>query len=212
MGMEDPQLTQARERMVQDQIEARGVTDQRVLAAIRLVPRHRFVPEAMEAEAYADHPLPIGHGQTISQPYIVAFMAEALALKGHERVLEIGSGSGYMAAVLSQLCKKVLALELETVLAKRSQRLLQELGIENVQVRCADGCLGAPEEGGFDAILFSCAAPELRAEWKQQLLPHGRIVLPLGPPGGTQELIRITRRDGADILERFMDVCFVPLR
>lgn len=202
---------EARDRMVREQIEARGISDARVLQALRIVPRHAFVPEAFQAEAYADHPLPIGHGQTISQPYIVAFMAEALHLRGHERVLEVGSGSGYLAAVLSQLCHQVVALELEPALASLSRRTLKTLGISNVEVCCADGSLGCPDHAPFDAIVVSCAAPHLCPAWEAQLAPKGRLVFPLGPADGIQQLVRVQRKQGVLVLSHLLDVRFVPL-
>jgi protein-L-isoaspartate(D-aspartate) O-methyltransferase len=203
---------EARDRMVREQIEARGVSDVRVLQAMRAVPRHAFVPVAFQAEAYGDHPLPIGHGQTISQPYIVAFMAEALHLRGSERVLEVGSGSGYMAAVLAQLCQEVIAVELEPALFGLSHRALKSLGISNVEVRCSDGSLGCPERAPFDAILVSCAAAHLCPAWEAQLAPKGRLVFPLGSSEGIQQLVRVQRKQGSLVLSHLLDVRFVPLR
>ena len=150
-----------RARMVREQIEARGVRDPRVLAAMREVPRHRFVPEENQALAHGDHPLPIGRGQTLSQPYIVAFMAEALELTGSETVLEVGAGSGYFAAVLGRLARRVEALELEPELAARSSTLLAELGFTNVGVHLGDGSLGWPPLAPFQAIVLSCAARDV---------------------------------------------------
>ena len=202
----------AREGMVREQIEARGVRDPRVLAAMRGVPRHLFVPGRLAAEAHADRPLPIGGGQTISQPYIVAAMAEALQLTGSERVLEVGSGSGYMAAVLSALCLEVLAVELEPDLAQRAALTLDRLGCANVRMRCGDGSLGWPEHAPFDAILVSCATPVIPPPLWEQLAEGGRIILPMGPAGATQELILARKTAGGSQLSRLGAVIFVPLR
>ena len=201
-----------REAMVREQIEARGVRDARVLAAMRAVPRHRFVPDDLAAYAHDDRPLPIGAGQTISQPYIVAAMAEALELTGSERVLEVGSGSGYMSAVLSLLCRDVYAIELEPDLARRSARTLEALGCANVHLRCGDGAQGWPEPAGFDAILLSCAAPAIPPALWDQLDPGGRIILPMGAPDATQELVLVRRSPGGSVVSRLMAVVFVPLR
>lgn len=201
-----------REVMVREQIEARGVRDPRVLAAMRAVPRHRFVPGPLAGAAHADHPLPIGGGQTISQPYIVAAMAEALELTGDERVLEVGSGSGYMAAVLSVLCREVCGVELDPDLHRRAAETLAALGCGNVRLRCGDGALGWPEPGSFDAILLSCAAPAIPPELWNQLAMGGRIILPLGPPGATQELVLVRKTPEGSVVDRLMAVVFVPLR
>jgi len=200
------------EAMVREQIEARGVCDPRVLAAMRAVPRLRFVPGALAGEAHADRPLPIGAGQTISQPYIVAAMAEALELTGSERVLEVGAGSGYMAAVLAALSREVYAMELEPGLLARAAATLAGLGCGNVHLRCGDGALGWPEEAPFDAILLSCAAPRIPPDLWDQLAADGRIILPMGPPGATQELILARRTAAGSRVSRLMAVCFVPLR
>ena len=202
----------ARDGMVRNQIEARGVRDPRVLAAMRDVPRHRFVPGQLAAEAHADRPLPIGAGQTISQPYIVAAMAEALELTGSERVLEVGSGSGYMAAVLSALSREVYAVELEPELAERAARTLAELGCPNVRMRCGDGRLGWPEHAPFDAILLSCAAPAIPPDLWDQLAMGGRIILPMGEPDATQELVVVRKTPAGSRVSRLMAVVFVPLR
>lgn len=198
--------------MVENQILTRGVSDPRVLEAMRAVPRHRFVPAGLLPQAHADHPLPIGQGQTISQPYIVAYMAEMLALRGHERVLEVGSGSGYMAAVLSLLVKEVFALELETTLWEQSRERLAELGYDNIQLRCSDGAQGWPEQAPFDAILLSCAAPEVPPRPWEQLAEGGYLLLPLGPAAGFQHLVRIQKRDGEPVSQILLPVSFVPLR
>ena len=203
-------LRGAREAMVLRQIEARGVRDPRVLSALLEVPRHRFVPEWERSDAHGDHPLPIGRGQTISQPYIVAFMAEALELSGTERVLEVGSGSGYFAAVLARLALGVVALELEPELVTRSSALLAELGIGNVEVHLADGARGWAAGAPYDAIVLSCTAPAVPEALWDQLAPGGVLLSPLGSPWETQWLTRF--RGGPAHPERLLPVAFVPLR
>jgi protein-L-isoaspartate(D-aspartate) O-methyltransferase len=203
-------LRKAREAMVLTQISARGVRDPRVLSAMIEVPRHRFVPASEQAGAHGDHPLPIGRGQTISQPYIVAFMAEALELTGTERVLEVGSGSGYFAAVLACLAREVVALELEPLLATRSAALLEELGIGNVAVHLADGSRGWPPSAPYEAIVLSCTAPAVPEALWDQLGPGGHLLAPLGSPWETQWLTRY--RGGPAHPERLLPVAFVPLR
>jgi protein-L-isoaspartate(D-aspartate) O-methyltransferase len=188
------------------------VRDPKVLEAMRTVPRHRFVPGELAAEAHADRPLPIGAGQTISQPYIVAAMAEALELTGSERVLEVGSGSGYMAAVLSILAREVHAVELEPELQRRAAPVLARLGCSNVHLKCGDGALGWPERAPFDAIVLSCAAAGIPPDLWDQLAMGGRIILPLGAPDATQELVLARKTPGGSRIERLMAVCFVPLR
>ncbi len=209
----DPRLAAAeRDAMVREQIEARGVRDPRVLAALRRVPRHRFVPAALAAEAHADRPLPIGAGQTISQPYIVAAISEALGLTGGERVLEVGAGSGYMAAVLAELAAEVFAVELEPGLHARAGATLAALGCANVHLACGDGALGWPERAPFAAILLSCAAERIPPALWDQLGPGGRLILPLGPDGGAQELVLARKLAGGSVFTRLMGVRFVPLR
>ena len=208
---EDP-FFRERENMVREQIEARGVRDERVLNSLRRVPRHRFVPRALWRVAYGDHPLPIGPGQTISQPYIVASMAESLELKGGERVLEVGSGCGYAAAVISLLAREVFGLELERALAFQSRETVEELGFENVHLRQGDGNLGWPEEAPFDAILLSCAAAKVPEALWEQLAEGGRLLLPLGPFGGTQHLVLARKQGGHRRLQVLEAVVFVPLR
>jgi len=209
----DPRLAaEARERMVREQIAARGVRDPRVLEAMRQVPRHRFVPAALAWEAHADRPLPIGGGQTISQPYIVAAMAEALELRGGERALEVGCGSGYMAAVLAALCREVCTMELDPELHRRARETLAGLGCANVRTVCADGALGWPEPAPFEAIVLSCAAPRIPAPLWEQLALGGRMILPLGGPDDPQELVLARKTPAGRELDRLMAVRFVPLR
>ena len=169
-----------RERMVSEHLQGRGILDPRVLRAVGKVPRHLFVDEALVGRAYGDHPLPIGDGQTISQPYMVALMTEALELHGHERVLEIGTGCGYQTAVLAEVCGKVFSVERLKSLADRATRRLDRLGYYNVLVRVADGSLGWKEEAPFDAILVAAAAPTIPQALVDQLAPKGRLIVPVG--------------------------------
>jgi protein-L-isoaspartate(D-aspartate) O-methyltransferase len=204
--------TTEREQFIEKQIQARGVCDQLVLDAMRKVPRELFVPKELRAEAYEDRPLPIGSGQTISQPYIVAFMIEALALRGGEKVLEIGAGSGYAAAVLSQIAGDVFTIERVGDLARRATSNLKKAGCERVRVRHADGTEGWADEAPFDAILVSAGAPDVPTSLMRQLRVGGRMVIPVGKNPRAQELIRITRTTEDDFQrEDIADVRFVPL-
>ena len=200
---------QARERMVAEQIAARGVKDPLTLAAMRRVPRHLFVPEASRGEAYADHPLPIGHGQTISQPYIVAFMTEALGLRGGESVLEVGTGCGYQAAVLASIVAHVYTIEIVEPLAEQAGRRLRDLGYRNALVRAGDGYLGWPERAPFDAIIVTAAAPRIPETLKAQLKPGGRLIVPVGDE--SQELVLVVRQDKGYDERRVLPVRFVPM-
>jgi len=200
----------ARERMVRDQIEARGVRDKKVLGALRRVERHRFVPEGVRAQAYEDHPLAIGQGQTISQPYIVAAMTEAARLRGGERVLEIGTGSGYQAAVLSLCAARVYTIEIVPELGRSAQKRLAALGYKNVEVRIGDGYQGWPDQAPFDAIVVTAAPEQVPRALIDQLAVGGRMVLPVGPDDA-QELVRITRTAKGHQREKLMDVRFVPM-
>ncbi|NPA92447.1 MAG: protein-L-isoaspartate(D-aspartate) O-methyltransferase [Chloroflexi bacterium] len=201
--------TQA-ERMVQEQIAARGVRDPRVLEAMRRVPRHLFVPEAYRSSAYEDHPLPIGHGQTISQPFIVAYMTELLDLPPDAKVLEIGTGSGYQAAVLAHLAREVHTIERFPALAEAAQRRLEALGLDNVTVHVGDGSHGLPEHAPFDGILVAAAAPEVPVALLAQLVEGGHLVIPVGARG-MQRLERWTRRADGFHREVLDAVAFVPL-
>lgn len=201
-----------REAMVEDQLVRRGIRDARVLAAMRAVPRHHFVPERWVGAAYADSPVPIGLGQTISQPFVVAFMAEALRLRGGERVLEVGSGSGYAAAILSRLAADVYGIELEEELHRRSVEVIEALGYRNVHLRAGDGFHGWPESAPFDAILLSCAAEELPEPLWAQLRVGGVLVYPRGPPGGAQELVHVEKTATGRKERRLELVQFVPMR
>ena len=202
-------LAQARERMVAEQIASRGVKDPLTLAALRQVPRHHFVPEASRAQAYDDHPLPIGHDQTISQPYIVAFMTEALRLQGGETVLEVGTGCGYQAAVLSIIAARVYTIEIVPPLAEESARRLSALGYANVHVRAGDGYAGWPEEAPFDAIIVTAAAPRIPEVLKTQLKDGGRLIVPVGEE--SQELVVVVRRGNTYEERRVLPVRFVPM-
>ncbi|MBC7251790.1 MAG: protein-L-isoaspartate(D-aspartate) O-methyltransferase [Anaerolineae bacterium] len=200
----------ARERMVQSQIEARGIKDPRVLEAMRQVPRHLFVPVDMRGSAYRDSPLPIGEGQTISQPYIVALMTEMLELSGEERVLEIGTGSGYQAAILSLLAREVYTVERLPSLAQRAEEVLRQLGYTNVHIRVGDGTLGWPEHAPYEAIIVTAASPEVPAPLLDQLADGGRLVAPVGPRWN-QTLVRVRREGDRFHRERLTAVAFVPL-
>jgi len=170
----------ARKKMVRRQIIARGISDPRVLKAMEEIPRHQFVDEALQREAYQDNPLPIGDGQTISQPYMVALMTELLELRGEERVLEIGTGSGYQAAVLSKLCARVYTVERFPRLSETAKRVLKSCGIENVKYRVGDGTKGWPSEAPFDAIIVTAGAPKVPDALVDQLVEGGRLVIPVG--------------------------------
>jgi protein-L-isoaspartate(D-aspartate) O-methyltransferase len=201
-----------RDGMVDDQIAARGVSSVRVLEAMRSVPREAFVPPQLSPYAYEDRPLPIGYGQTISQPYMVALMAEALGLTPDDRVLEVGTGSGYGAAVLSRLAREVRTIERIPELAALATDRLRRLGFDNVVVRTGDGAAGCPEHAPYDAILVTAAARRAPEALLNQLTPQGRLVMPIGEPGGNQELVRMTRRpNGRFRTENLGDVAFVPL-
>jgi protein-L-isoaspartate(D-aspartate) O-methyltransferase len=205
----DADPARAREAMVASQIEERGVRDPKTLAAMRKVQRHLFVPPVLAGQAYADHPLPIGQGQTISQPYIVAFMTEALGLRGGEKVLEVGTGSGYQAAVLAEIADRVFTIEIVAPLAEEARARLARLGYRNVEVRAGDGYQGWPEHAPFDAVMVTAAAPRIPEPLKAQLKEGGRLVIPVGEE--YQELIVVTRR-GSDYAERrVLPVRFVPM-
>lgn len=206
-GGADP-TARARERMVERDIAGRGVKDGRVLAVMREVPRHLFVPPDQAAQAYDDHPLPIGSGQTISQPYVVAFMTEQLRLTGSERVLEIGTGSGYQTAVLARLAAKVYTIEIRAELAEQARARLAATGATNVEVRAGDGWFGWKEEAPFDGILVTAAPETVPGPLLEQLAPGGRMVIPVG--GFYQEL-KVIERTADGLRERsVLPVRFVP--
>ncbi len=201
----------ARRRMVEEQVVARGIADQRVIDAMLKVPRHKFVEQALEGKAYQDAPLPIGEKQTISQPYMVAFMSEALVLDGSETVLEIGTGSGYQAAVLALLADRVFSLERIPSLARRARKVLDECGFGKVNIRLADGTLGWQEMAPFDAILVTAGAPEVPQHYLDQLAVGGRLIIPVGDRE-SQFLLRVTRTGEEEYMEEKMLGCrFVPL-
>jgi len=206
--LQDP--SEARRSMVNLQLEERGVRDPRVLAAMRKVPRHEFVPDEIREYAYDDRPLPIGFEQTISQPYIVGAMSEALQLDGSERVLEIGTGSGYQAAILAELCSEVFTIEIEPELAARASADLERLGYRNIHVRHGDGYLGWPEEAPFDAIMVTAAPPRVPQALVDQLAVGGRMVIPVGSI--SQDLLLITRTPEGIERRELMGVRFVPMR
>ena len=205
------EYAEPRARMVREQLVARGIRDDRVLVAMGRVPRHELVPEGERDEAYEDRPLPIGEGQTISQPYIVAAMSEAAALTGSERVLEVGTGSGYQAAVLSALARDVYTIELEPVLAQHAKTALEQLGCANVHTRTGDGYRGWPEAAPFDAILVTAAPDHVPPDLIAQLAPGGRLVIPVGG-SNDQELWLYTKTERGVERRRLMPVRFVPLR
>ena len=198
-----------RRDMVDSQIKARGVGDRRVLDAMRKIPRHLFVPESLRGLAYADEPLPIGEGQTISQPYIVAYMTEALELRGHERVLEVGTGSGYQTAVLAELVREVWTVEIVESLALRAREALESLGYRNIRFKVGDGSQGWPEGAPFEAIVVTAAAARTPEALKGQLGPGGRMVLPVGTD--FQELYLVRRENGEFRTKPLLSVRFVPL-
>ena len=202
---------QARERMIQEQLVSRGINDPRVLRAMAKVPRHLFLESELWDQAYKDHPLPIGADQTISQPYMVALMAQALELKGAERVLEVGTGSGYAAAVLSELCAEIFTVEAVEELALKARTLLSSLGYRNVSVLVGDGTLGWEEHAPYDAVIISAAAPCIPRPLLEQLKTPGYLVFPMGEKE-LQTLVRI-RKDTAGIREEYFGECqFVKLR
>ena len=196
--------------MVDEQLRARGLTDERLLDAFRKVPRHLFVPEELRQEAYADRPLPIGGGQTISQPYMVALMTHGLGLQGHERVLEIGTGSGYQAAILAELALEVFSVERLPELLHRVAERLHTLGYANVHLCPGNGSLGWPEHAPYDAMLVTAAAPDVPAPLLAQLAERGRMVLPIGPPEG-QMLVEVRNDHGAVTRKNITSCLFVPL-
>ena len=200
-----------RQLMVAQQLKARDITDPRVLTAMGTVPRHRFVPEDLISQAYADHPLPIGSGQTISQPYIVALMTQWAEVKPGDKVLEVGTGSGYQAAILAELTDRVFSIELLPELAEAARARLRDLGYGRVQVKSGDGYQGWPEEAPFDAILVTATAPEVPPAMKQQLKEGGRLIIPVGPPGSVQELLLLRKVKGELKEEQRVPVLFVPL-
>ena len=201
---------QERRRMVDDQIVGRGIKDERVLAAMRRVPRHEFLPEAIRGMAYADNALPIGEGQTMSQPYMVAIMTELLGLTSTERVLEIGTGSGYQSAVLAELCIKVYTVERIKTIAEKARATLDRLGYQNVAIKVYDGTYGWKEMAPFDAIMVTAGAPEIPAPLVEQLKDGGRMVIPVGERFG-QSLLKVVKIAEGTVTSRSIPCVFVPL-
>ena len=208
MDRDDPETL--RRRMVEVQIAGRGISDPRTLQALGRVPRERFVPRAYRGLAYEDRPLPIGEGQTVSQPYMVALMTQALGMHGGEKVLEVGTGSGYQTAVLAEIAGLVYSVERIPSLAERARRTLEALGYENVRVVAGDGSLGLAREAPFDAVLVTAAAPAVPEPLKEQLADGGRLVIPVGSRE-YQELVRVTRRGDSFRSESLGGCVFVPL-
>ena len=207
-----PDYSELRENMVANQVAARGVRSTQVLDAMRKVPREEFLPESLRQFAYEDSPLPIAAGQTISQPYIVAFMIEGLVLKGGEKVLEIGTGSGYAAAVLAEIAGDVYTIERIGELAESAIEALAAAGYDNVHVLHSDGTLGSPEHAPFDGIVVTAGGPEVPESLKQQLKIGGRLVIPVGEDRDFQELVRVTRLSETEFeTENLAAVRFVPL-
>ncbi len=205
-------FTELRERMVRRQIAARGIDDEAILDAFRAVPREQFVGGEYTHLAYDDHPLPIGSGQTISQPYVVALMISAAGIKAGERVLEIGAGSGYAAAVIGRIAGKVVAIERHSELARIAAERIERLGLANVRIVEGDGTRGCPGEAPFDAILAAASGSHLPRRLLEQLAPGGRLVMPVGDPGRVQQLVKATRLpDGTISQEDLGAVRFVPL-
>lgn len=202
---------QQRRTMVSRDLRGRGIKDERVLAAMSAVPRHLFVPERQRSSAYEDRPLPIGEGQTISQPYIVALMTELLELQSGEKVLEIGTGSGYQTAVLARLASEVFSIEILPALSQRANRTLTDLGVKNIGLKVGDGFYGWEERGPFNAILVTAAAPKIPAALAQQLQEGGRLVMPLVRGPKNQSLIRARKSGGKLTIEELSAVLFVPL-
>jgi len=200
---------QKRLQMVEYQLKGRDITDQKVLEVMLKVERHKFVPKDIQHLAYIDEPLPIGFGQTISQPYIVALMTQLLELKGDEKVLEIGTGSGYQAAILAEIAKEVYTIEIIPELAQRAEKLLKELGYKNIFVKIGDGYLGWPEHAPFDKIILTCAPEEIPQTLVEQLKDGGKMVLPVGR--GVQDLIVVEKQKDKIITKSVIPVRFVPM-
>ncbi|MWC00141.1 protein-L-isoaspartate(D-aspartate) O-methyltransferase [Agromyces seonyuensis] len=209
-GLQAGERAAEREEMLDWHLRARGIGDPAVLAAMLAVPRELFVPIRLADEAYADHPLPIGHGQTISQPYIVALMAEAAHLSPGERVLDVGTGSGYAAAVYGRIAGRIVSIERVPELASEASGHLADIDAP-VEVLVGDGTLGAPQAAPFDAVLAAAAGPEIPRPWLEQLADGGRIVMPIESDGLFQELVRVTRHGAETVTERLGAVRFVPL-
>ena len=210
-GVQEATFETARNVMVEDQIQARGIDNQRVLKAMAEVPRHRFVPQEYRRQAYSDQPLPIGLGQTISQPYMVALMTELLRIQPGDKVLEVGTGSGYQAAVLAELTENVYTIEIIEALSHRAAQTLRELGYDHVQSKVGDGYYGWDEHAPYDAIIVTCAPDHVPQPLVAQLKEGGRMVVPVGPPGSYQTLWLVEKKDGQVVSSNQGGVFFVPL-
>jgi len=210
-GLDEADFAKMREAMVRDQLIVRGIKDPSVLRAMRTVPRHLFVPESERRSAYGDYPLPIGEGQTISQPYMVALMTELLACTKKSKVLEVGTGSGYQAAVLSLIAKEVYTIEIIEPLGKSAAERLQRLGYNNVHVKIGDGYLGWPEKAPFDGIIVTCACPEAPKPLVEQLAEGGRLVIPIGKHLSFQTLVLFIKKGGKLQRKDITGCVFVPL-
>jgi protein-L-isoaspartate(D-aspartate) O-methyltransferase len=209
--MPDARASRLRNKMVTKQIVARGIRDQKVISAMSKIPRHLFVQPSLRNKAYNDHPLPIGEGQTISQPYIVALMTEALKLKPTDRVLEIGTGSGYQAAVLAEIVKEVYTVEIREGLVKKTDKLLKKLGYKNISTKYADGYFGWEEHAPFDAIIVTASANHIAPPLIKQLKEEGRLIIPLGSTLYFQTLTLATKRKGSLDVQQMGGVRFVPM-
>ena len=207
---QDDHYKSLREKMVKEQIEARGVTDSKVIAAMLKVERHLFVTANMAMYAYEDHPLPIGYGQTISQPYIVAFMTEALHLSESDRVLEVGTGSGYQAAILGELCDSVFSVEIVAPLSERAGNILKILNYSNIKVKTGDGYLGWEEHAPYDAIIVTCAPTHVPEQLIKQLKEGGKMIIPVGEKN-VQHLVLLTKQNGRMKEKSVLPVRFVPM-
>ena len=211
LSSEDPSLVEARRRMVERDLKGRDIKDPKVLEVMGRVPRHLFVEPSLKNKAYADHPLPIGEGQTISQPYIVALMTQILKIQPGERVLEIGTGSGYQAAVLAELTDQVFTVEIIESLTRQAARRLRELGYDKVRVKYGDGYFGWEEEAPFDAIIVTCAANHIPPPLIKQLKEGGRLIIPLGSTTYFQTLTLLTKKMGKTDIQHLLGVVFVPM-
>jgi protein-L-isoaspartate(D-aspartate) O-methyltransferase len=211
LSAEDPGVFEARKRMVERDLKGRDIKDPKVLEILGRVPRHLFVDPSLKSQAYADHPLPIGEGQTISQPYIVALMTQILQIQPGERVLEIGTGSGYQAAVLAEFTDQVYSIEIREGLTKQAAQRLKQLGYDKVQVKYGDGYFGWEEAAPFDAIIVTCAANHIPPPLIKQLKEGGRLVIPLGSTTYFQTLTLLTKKEGKTNIQHLLGVSFVPM-
>lgn len=211
LSSEEPSLVEARRRMVERDLKGRDIKDSRVLEIMGRVPRHLFVEPSLKSKAYADHPLPIGEGQTVSQPYIVALMTQILQIQPGERVLEIGTGSGYQAAVLAELTDQVYTMEIIETLTKQAAKRLNELGYGRVRVKYGDGYFGWEEAAPFDAIIVTCASNHIPPPLIKQLKEGGRLIIPLGSTTYFQTLTLLTKKMGKSDIQHLLGVAFVPM-